>query len=247
MSDIAEKLKSISKELRSIILVVITVLVFRSSFFEPFRIPSGSMIPTLLIGDFILVNKAAYGFKIPFSDFTMGESVNLNPIYLFGKSDPKRGDVVVFKFPTDPNTNFIKRIVGVPGDFIEVRNKVILINDKAVNRVEVDGKEILLDMDDKFKGYNFKFFKEMIGDKEHIYQIDQDNYYKLDYPKTKIPAGKFFMMGDNRDYSYDSRGWGFVSHELIKGEAMFVWLSFIFPFGENKARFRFDRIFKSIK
>jgi signal peptidase I len=240
------KIKKILKEAQSIVLIILAVLVFRSTFYEPFRIPSGSMIPTLLIGDFILVNKFSYGFKVPFSDFTLTDKINFNPIYLFGKKNPERGDVVVFKFPSDPSTNFIKRVVGLPGDILEVKNKTVYINEKPVELSEINGKEISNDMDDKFKGYKFKFFKEKIGTKEHVLQLDQDNYYKLDYSKITIPPGKFFMMGDNRDYSYDSRGWGLVSEELIKGKAMFVWFSFILPFGDNPIKFRPWRIFQDI-
>ena len=156
------------KEVKSIILIVSLVLVFRSVFFEPFRIPSGSMIPTLMIGDFILVNKMSYGFKVPFSDISIFD-FNSDPIYLFGKSDPKRGDVVVFKFPNDRSINYIKRVVGLPGDEIEIRNKVVFVNGKPLEMKEIPGKDIMEDMDDKFKGYNLKFFNIKTGE---IYRLD---------------------------------------------------------------------------
>ncbi len=236
----SSKQKFIS-EVKSIALIIIAVLTFRSVFFEPFRIPSGSMIPTLMIGDFILVNKFAYGLKVPFTDLVLGES-SFNPIYIAGKSDPKRGDVVVFKYPKDLSVNYIKRVIGLPGDTLEIRNKVVYINDKALEPHETDGKVIMADMDDKFKGYNLKFYKLKTGEHDHIIQQDNDNYFKVDFDKITIPPGKFFMMGDNRDFSYDSRYWGFISHEQIKGRAMFVWFSFIFPFGENPMKFRPGRI-----
>ena len=239
-SGMTSKQKFVS-EAKSIFIIIISVLTFRSVFFEPFRIPSGSMIPTLMIGDFILVNKFAYGLKVPFTDFVLGET-SFNPIYIAGKSDPKRGDVVVFKYPKDLSVNYIKRVVGLPGDTLEIRNKVVYINDKAIEPHEIDGKAIMADMDDKFKGYNLKFNKVKTGEHEHIIQQDNDNYFKVDFDKITIPAGKFFMMGDNRDFSYDSRYWGFISHEQIKGRAMFVWFSFIFPFGENPMKFRPGRI-----
>jgi signal peptidase I len=108
------------KEVKSFTLIILSVLVFRSVLFEPFKIPSGSMIPTLLIGDFILVNKFSYGFKVPFSDWFS------DPIYMTGSAQPKRGDVIVFKYPKDTNLNYIKRVVGLPGDTIEVIDKVVL-------------------------------------------------------------------------------------------------------------------------
>lgn len=234
--------KKIVKETKSIFLIILSVLVFRSMFFEPFRIPSGSMIPTLMIGDFILVNKFSYGLKIPFSDLALSGKLNYNPIYIFGKSDPKRGDVVVFKFPNDPTVNYIKRVVGLPGDTLEIKNKIVYINGSPIIEKLFDGKEIMQDMDDHFKGYNLKFYELKTGEHTHHIQINPENFYKVDHPLTKIPAGKFFMMGDNRDYSYDSRFWGLVSHEQIKGKAFLIWFSLIFPFGDNSTKFRPGRI-----
>jgi signal peptidase I len=235
------KKEKMIKEAKSIAVIVIAVLTFRSVVFEPFRIPSGSMIPTLMIGDFILVNKFAYGFKVPFTDLTLGDK-SFDPIYIGEKSNPKRGDVIVFKYPKDLSVNYIKRVVGLPGDTLEIRNKVVYINDTPIEPKEFDGKEIMADMDEKFKGYNLKFFHVKTGDHEHVIQQDKDNYLKVDFEKITIPAGKFFVMGDNRDFSYDARYWGFVSHEQIKGRAMVVWFSFIFPFSENPMKFRPARI-----
>lgn len=241
---LTKKQKAI-KEAKSIALIVSLVLVFRSVLFEPFRIPSGSMIPTLMIGDFILVNKFSYGLKLPFSDLSLFD-VNFDPVYLVGESNPERGDVIVFKFPKDPSINYIKRVVGLPGDEIEIRNKVVYINGKPLEMKEIPGKEIMDDMDEKFKGYNLKFFKIKTGEHDHIIQQDEDNYYKTDFEKRTIPKGKFFVMGDNRDFSYDSRFWGFVPHNYIKGRALFVWFSLIIPFGEHNFKFRPWRIGESI-
>ncbi len=232
--------QKIVKEIKSISLILILVFTFRSIFFEPFRIPSGSMIPTLMIGDFILVNKFSYGFKVPFSDLFS------DPVYLFSKSNPVKGDVVVFKYPNDTSINYIKRVVGVPGDTIEIREKIVYINGEAVKSEDItaadEGRVILSDMDEKFKDYNIKLFKVITGEKQHIVQQDSDNYMRVDYEKRVIPEGKFFVMGDNRDFSYDSRFWGFVPHEYIKGRAILVWFSLIFPFSEEGFKFRPWRI-----
>lgn len=233
--------KKIIKEIKSISMILTVVLVFRSVFFEPFRIPSGSMIPTLMIGDFILVNKFSYGFKVPFSDISL-LGIDLDPSYLFGKSDPKRGDVIVFKYPKDPSINYIKRVVGVPGDKIEIRNKIVYINGTEILVKEIDGRPIMDDMDDKFKHHNLKFFETKTGEATHVVQQDDDNYYKTDYQMKTIPKDRFFVMGDNRDFSYDSRFWGFVKRKEVKGRALFVWFSMIFPFGENAFKFRPWRI-----
>jgi len=234
-------LEKVKKETKSIVIILLAVFSFRSVLFEPYRIPSGSMIPTLMIGDFILVNKFSYGLKLPFSDLAIF-GINWNPIYLLGKSEPKRGDVIVFKFPKDPSINYIKRVVGLPGDSIEVINKEVYINNKKIAWNKIDGKKIMDDMDDKFKNYNFNFYKEKLGDHEHILQIDTDNYFKVNYDKRVIPKGKYFAMGDNRDYSADSRYWGFVPFENIRGRAILVWFSMIFPLGDDKFKFRPWRI-----
>lgn len=237
--------EKIKKEVKSISLILLLVLVFRSTFFEPFRIPSGSMIPTLMIGDFILVNKFSYGFKVPFTDFSFMD-VNFDPVYIAGESTPERGDVIVFKYPKDPAINYIKRVVGLPGDTIEIRNKVVFINNEKIQMEEMsaeDRKNIMDDMDDKFKGYNLKFFDAKTGDHKHVVQLDKDNFFKVHYDKRTIPKGMYFAMGDNRDFSYDSRFWGFVPFENIKGKALFVWFSMIFPFNsEHKFKFRPWRI-----
>lgn len=229
------------KESAPFIVVVFLVFVFRSSFYEPFRIPSGSMIPTLMIGDFILVDKSSYGFKLPFSDMSFGV-VNLDPIYLTKSAGPKRGDVVVFKFPNDPSIDYIKRVVGLPGDEIEVKNKIVYINGIPLEGAEKNHPEIMNDMDDAFKGYNFKFYEFNKEKEKYIIQIDKDNFYKLNSAKVKVPLDSYFMMGDNRDYSYDSRGWGFVPFKNIKGKAVSVWMSMKFPFGKESWKLRLNRI-----
>jgi len=233
------------KEAKSFTLIILSVLIFRSVLFEPFKIPSGSMIPTLLIGDFILVNKFSYGFKVPFSDWFS------DPVYLTGPEQPKRGDVIVFKYPKDTNLNYIKRVIGLPGDTIEVIDKVVYVNNTPIEGKIIDGKEILEDMDDRYKSYQFKFFETKTGDSTHITQIDTSNDYFANYYKFTVPKDNYFVMGDNRDFSADSRRWGTVPFGHIKGKAILVWfsLSVPWPWSEDEQeswKFRPWRIGKMI-
>ncbi|RCS59546.1 signal peptidase I [Parvibium lacunae] len=205
--------------------VILLVFSLRSFIVEPFQIPSGSMIPTLLVGDFILVNKFTYGIRLPV--------INKKVISL---NDPQRGDVMVFKHPPNPTVDFIKRVVGVPGDVVEYRNKKLTINGKPLAMTP------LPDFYDKERVSYAKHFSEKLGNVEH--QILNDDYRPpyvdrvLDFPyrdhceysnigfKCKVPAGHYFMMGDNRDNSEDSRVWGFVPDANIVGKAFFVWMNF---------------------
>ena len=238
--------KKIIRECGIISLIILFVLIFRSSVYEPFRIPTGSMIPTLMIGDFILVNKFSYGLKLPFSDiFLFGH--NGTPCYVSGKSNPRRGDIIVFKYPKDYSINYVKRVIGLPGDTIEIKNKVIYVNERPIQTEEIDGTELMKNMDDKFKMYNLKFYKSYMQDHTHIIQQDDDNYFQVDFDKIEIPADHYFVVGDNRDFSYDSRFWGLVPRNLIKGKAVLIWFSMILPFGENNFKFRGTRIFNPIK
>lgn len=240
LEDEPKKKSKFWSEFKSISLIIVTVLAFRSVFFEPFKIPSGSMIPTLLIGDFILVNKFSYGFKVPFSDWFS------DPIYITGPGKPERGDVIVFKYPKDESLNYIKRVIGLPGDTVEIIEKVVYVNDKPIETKVIDGKEIMEDMDDKFKRYNFKFFQTKTGEHDHVSQIDQDNIWYPNFKKIKVPEGSYFVMGDNRDFSQDSRYWGFVPSNNIKGEAILIWFSWSFPWpwenSEETFKFRPWRI-----
>jgi len=236
-----------AKEALALVLIGFLVIIFRSVVFEPFKIPTGSMIPSLRIGDFILVNKFAYGVKLPFSDLTIG-SINLDPIYLFGKKDVKRGDVIVFKYPKDPSINYIKRVIGLPGETVEIKNKKVFINGFPLEEAKLDGELFMKTMDEKYRDNKLAFYQVNLKGKNFDYQIDEDNFFKVDYGKRKIPEGHYFVMGDNRDFSYDSRYWGVVPHKNIKGQAFLVWLSINSP--DNSAEsfsFRSERIGELIR
>ena len=206
--------------------VIVAVFVLRSFLFEPFKIPSGSMIPTLLVGDLILVNKFQYGVRLP----VLGTK-------LLANKDPQRGDVMVFHYPVDPRIDYIKRVVGVPGDEVVYTNQSLTINGKPVP-VQPQGDYY----DDDSLRYAPRF-SETLGAVAHGILVDpkrasiyrpmdsfvnfRDNCrYTAEGVTCKVPAGHYFMMGDNRDNSQDSRYWGFVPDENIVGRAFMVWMNF---------------------
>ncbi|WP_404368857.1 signal peptidase I [Marinobacter sp.] len=186
---------------RSFFPVLLVVLVLRSFLVEPFQIPSGSMLPTLEVGDFILVNKYAYGLRLP----VLGTKV-------LEVDDPQRGDVMVFKFPEDGKTNYIKRVVGLPGDHIRYRNKTLYINDKKVPT------EFLASLPP------VELYREFLGDLEHEIFITMGRRGGAGEGEWTVPEGEYFVMGDNRDNSNDSRFWGTVPDDLVVGKAFAIWM-----------------------
>ena len=205
--------------------VILFVFILRSFVVEPFKIPSGSMIPTLQIGDFILVNKYTYGIRLPVINKKIVD-INL----------PKRGDVMVFRYPEDTSVDYIKRVVGIPGDKISYQNKRLTINGHPIETRRVD------DYLHPERLYYSKQFVEKNDGVEHRTLNDEDAPAYIPDPSRfpnrdncfynnagvvcTVPAGHYFMMGDNRDNSRDSRFWGFVPEENIVGKAFFVWLNF---------------------
>ncbi len=235
------KRKSLLKELRDYALIFIVVFGFKSTFFEPNHIPSGSMLPTMAIGDFVVVNKMAYGFRIPFSDFAMF-GLNFNSIYLNDFKVPDKGDIVVFKYPNDPSISYVKRVIGLPGDEIEVFDNEVFINGEPVVTTPVDRKGLIDLYDQHFHPDTIEFHKVRVGEKEFTTAYNVGMPYHLNMEKKVVPAGHIFVMGDNRDFSSDSRVWGFVPFENIKGRAMFVWLNMVYPWSKEKFHFRPGRI-----
>jgi signal peptidase I len=204
--------------------VILIVFLLRSFLVEPFKIPSGSMIPTLQIGDFILVNKFTYGIRLPV--------VNVKVIDI---GSPRRGDVMVFRYPADPSLDYIKRVVGLPGDRIEYRDKVLSVNGNPLPR------KALPDYESRERLQYFPHFLESFDGAEHEIILEKEvpgfvnrvmdfkHSGNCDYNSgglvCTVPPGHYFAMGDNRDNSSDSRVWGFVPDENIVGKAFFIWLN----------------------
>jgi signal peptidase I len=208
--------------------VILVVFVLRSFLIEPFKIPSGSMLPSLLVGDFILVNKYSFGVRIPVLNKKI---IDIN--------QPKRGEVMVFRYPEDPSKDFIKRIVGLPGDTVAYQNKRLTLNGVAV---PVESAGSVTEIDERMSFQRFDAYREKLGDSTHVIIVSPDRpviaggvrqfpnkkncEYNDEGVTCKIPEGHYFMMGDNRDNSDDSRYWGFVPEENIVGKAFLVWMNF---------------------
>ena len=195
---------------RSLFPVILIVFVLRSFIVEPFRIPSGSMLPTLHLGDFILVNKAAYGLRLP---------IVYNKILPTGA--PERGDVMVFRFPEDPKTNFIKRVVGLPGDRVRVEGRKLYINGQQVEQKMVDQNH---QTNDIRGGYLSNRFVESLDAAQYDILTRKRGRGSRGFDGV-VPEGHYFVLGDNRDNSRDSRYWGFVPEENLVGEAFFIWFA----------------------
>ncbi len=199
--------KSIYREYaESILIAILLALVIRTYLVQAFKIPSGSMEDTLAIGDHLLVNKFIYGTKIPFVDKSV---IKLR--------DPQRGDVIVFEYPEDPSKDFIKRVVGLPGDVVEGREKKVFVNGKPYENVHEIHKELMV--------------------------IPKEMNPRDTFGPVTVPANSYFVMGDNRDRSYDSRFWGFVGREKIKGLAFIKYWSW----DKDKFKPRFGSIGNLIK
>ncbi|MHB1946756.1 MAG: signal peptidase I [Gammaproteobacteria bacterium] len=207
--------------------VFFLVFVFRSFAYEPFRIPSGSLKPTLDIGDFILVNKFDYGIRLP-----------VVHTKIYARGTPKRGDIIVFRWPPNPSVDFIKRVIGIPGDRISYVDKVLYVNGQKVSQTSLKDA---IDGDDSGNTWTVNQKQEdFFGIKHDIYQNPQAA--NDDFNDLIVPKDMYFVMGDNRDNSADSRFWGFVPEENIVGKANLIWLSL----DTTNRSVRFNRIGRAI-
>jgi len=203
---------------RSFFPVILIVLVLRSFLFEPFRIPSSSMRPTLVVGDFILVNKFTYGLRLPVIDTK-----------ILDVNDPQRGDIMVFRYPENPSIDYIKRVIGIPGDRIEYRNRRLFVNGKAA---EMTKQGSHLWMNNQCHTIDSLRFREQTADTNHEILIIPRRPSRAE-GEWVVPEGHYFMLGDNRDNSRDGRYWGFVPEENIVGQAVAVWMSWDFSCGDG--------------
>lgn len=194
----------------SIVIIVISLLILRIFMFGFYRIPSASMLPTLQVGDYIMINKSKYGVYVP---FTRKKIVDV--------SQPERGDLIVFRYPPNPQFTYIKRLIGLPGDKISYKNKQLIVNDRVV-KMQARGEYSYVNT--LSHQYTLKHF-EVLLDENSTHNILLDSSRRDGLGRSFIvPESQYFVMGDNRDYSADSRVWGFVAEDNIIGKAFYIWL-----------------------
>jgi len=204
---------------RSFFPVLLVVFALRSFVVEPFRIPSGSMLPTLKIGDFILVNKFRYGVRLPIANDK-----------IIDMEDPQYGDVMVFRYPHDESVNYIKRVIGLPGDRVSYTDKTLSVNGQQIAQEVVGDYSTIEKVQDRQRRLELSIFRESFGG-QGAHQILHDEKrppLNLDFI---VPEDQYFVMGDNRDHSNDSRFWGFVPQDNVIGKAFLVWFSWDYAGG----------------
>jgi signal peptidase I len=209
----------------SLLIVIVIAFVVRSFIVAPFKIPSSSMVPTLDVGDYIFVLRYPYGLRIPFTN------IQLMP------SEPKRGDVVVFDYPEDRSKDFIKRLIGLPGDVIDYKNNELYINGKKMP-LTAEGSRAYF-MGDGNVDVSGLFQEDLMGVKHDVLRKD----FSIKDGEWKVPAGEYFMLGDNRNNSRDSRFWGFVPQSYLVGRAAIIWWSW----DKEKDSVRWDRLGEIIR
>jgi signal peptidase I len=219
MSQAPEKKKHFIKDSLPLIYLIVALLALRWTIVEPYVVPTGSMEPTLKPGDRLYALKCAYDVRFPFTEWI-----------LFRTGKVERGDVILFRNPVDPSITFVKRAIGLPGDKVKFQDGVYYVNGQPVPRETTEKREVMYDIESE----NTKtLYVEKLDNLKHWVILDRriDRFYEeqelrhRSFAEREVPAGHFFAVGDNRDNSHDSRAWGFVPFENLKGEAMFIWYS----------------------
>ena len=240
------KEKTIGGEIRGILWAVLAALILRSVWFEPYNIPSSSMVPTLLVGDYLIATKYDYGYSRHSFPFSL-------PIIpkgrLFGKK-PERGDIVIFKVPTDNKTDFIKRVIGLPGDRIQMQGGRLFINDVIVPREKIGTEEWPIEHEGPVR--YIKYMETLPNGIQHLIYERSDTMRQDDTDVVYVPEGYYFMMGDNRDNSSDSRFFGLVPEQNLTGKARFIFYSNngkgdFWQFWKWRYSLRPERFFKGLK
>jgi len=236
-----EQIKAEIKEgkkdlIKALFICIALVVLVRSFLFEPFRIPSSSMVPTLHIGDHIFVSKFDFGLQLPFTKIKM-----------MSWSSPKRGDVIVFLFPRDESLHYIKRVIGLPNDKIEFKGRDIFVNGNLIAK-DLVADESILKKDLGLETVNGIYYQEKLDG--HAYYVKYATRPSFDLKNSQreevVPENTYFVMGDNRDDSYDSRSWGVVPESNIKGKARVIWISLDHEKNWNSSKVRWDRFGKGI-
>lgn len=224
--------------LRSLLILIVVIVAFRSVIMSPYHVPTGSMEPTIKIGDRLLALKMYYDLRLPFTD-----------LVLTSWRTPQRGDIIVFQYPKDPSVNYVKRVIALAGDQVEIKEDVLHINGRAQTLTPVEGdSDLLQDVD---HGSNMQLFSENLSGYQHFvtHDLPASRRFQLsNFPAGNrpfvVPENSVFVLGDNRDHSLDSRTWGEVPLSYVKGKAMFIIWSIYSPQGSGMPSLRFDRFGK---
>lgn len=224
--------KAIAREMLYFGMLALFLFGFYSSCYQPHRIPTGSMIPALMVGDYILVDKSAYGLTLPFTD-----------IYLNEPTGPRRGEVIVFKYPERPSLNYIKRVVGIPGDTVELRDHEWIVNGERwplEKLPQLENPESWIE--ERYLKDGLEAYQTTTGEQSHLVLMKSEPKGPKNIRQFTLRENEYFVVGDNRDFSEDSRHWGVVHRSLIRGRALFVWFNLVGPFSEGGPRVKWGRL-----